>query len=79
MNISLHFLSFVAGICRCGQGVNPATNIISARTLYHPDGTRTESVRDPITREQVHLRHAQCGDLPAEVIANDRGAGDARQ
>jgi len=34
-----------------GQGANPAVSKINARTVYHQDGTRTESVKNPETRE----------------------------
>ena len=45
--IGLFLLSPVAW----GQGGNPAASMIVAKTIRHPDGTRSESVRDPITRQ----------------------------
>ncbi len=33
------------------QGASPSPFMIRARTIYHPDGTRTESVRNPDTHE----------------------------
>ncbi len=32
------------------QGANPAGSMINARTVYHDDGTRSESIKDPLTR-----------------------------
>lgn len=40
-----------------GQAPNLAAGMISARTVYHADGTRTESVKDPVTREMTEVTY----------------------
>ena len=74
-HLSAFFGVLLLASAACGQGVNPATNIISARTLYHPDGTRTESVRDPITRKMTETTYDTRNVVISrrKYLLNDRG------
>lgn len=51
--LGVYLLATAAG----GQAPNPVSTMINARTVYHADGTRTESVKDPVTRELTEITY----------------------
>ena len=58
-----------------GQGANPAADMINARALYHKDGMRTESVRNPETRELSETVYDPRGVVISRrlYLLNERG------
>lgn len=61
----------LAGLC---QG-NPALQPVVGRTIYHADDSRTESVRDPNTREMTETTYNTAGQLTVKKVflLNEKG------
>lgn len=57
------------------QGNNPAASMIKARSIYHPDGTRTESVNNPDTHELTETTYDARGVVVSRhlYLLNERG------
>ena len=57
------------------QGNNPAASMIKARSIYHPDGTRTESVNNPDTRELTETTYDARGVVVSRhlYLLNEKG------
>jgi hypothetical protein len=57
------------------QGTGHAANMIHARGIYHPDGSRTESVKDPETKVLTETTYDARGVVIAKHIyqLNDQG------
>jgi hypothetical protein len=66
---------FLLATALLGQGANPAGNKINARTVYHPDGSRTESVNNPETRELSETVYDTRGVVISRrlYLLNERG------
>lgn len=64
---SLPLASFAQG--------NPASTTVVGRTLYHKDDSRTESVRDPNTRELTEMTYNPAGQLTVKKVflLNEKG------
>jgi hypothetical protein len=54
---------------------NPALNTVVGRTVYHADNSRTESVRDPNTRELTEVTYDANGVMTVKKVSllNERG------
>ena len=70
---SLSALLLLALLCVANGEDRP--DIIKARTVYHPDGTRTESINDPSLREQREFTYDKNGVLVSKKIylLNEKG------
>ena len=57
------------------HGNNPASTMIKARSIYHPDGTRTESVNNPDTRELTETTYDARGVVVSRhlYLLNEKG------
>lgn len=71
--------ALIIGICSLplasfAQG-NPASNNVVGRTIYHKDDSRTESVRDPNTRELTEMTYNPAGQLTVKKVflLNEKG------
>jgi hypothetical protein len=53
----LPILAFSGLALSTAGAANPALNTVVGRTIYHSDNTRTESVRDPNTRELTEMTY----------------------
>jgi hypothetical protein len=69
----------ILGICSLplasfAQG-NPASNTVVGRSIYHKDDSRTESVRDPNTRELTEMTYNPAGQLTVKKVflLNEKG------
>jgi hypothetical protein len=58
-----------------GQSSNPAASMIVAKTIRHPDGTRSESVRDPVTRQVTETTYDASDVVVSRrmYLLNERG------
>ncbi len=70
---SLSALLLLALLCVANGEDSP--DVIKARTVYHPDGTRTESIHDPSLREQREFTYDKNGVLVSKKIylLNEKG------
>ena len=59
----------------CGAGAEDNSNVINARTVYHTDGTRTESIRDPSLHEQREFTYDKNSVMISKKIflLNEKG------
>ena len=66
---------FLLATAAWGQGANPTASMISARTVYHADGTRTESVKNPETKELSETVYDTRGIVISRrlYLLNERG------
>ena len=69
----------IFGICSLplatlAQG-NPAGSAVVGRTIYHTDDSRTESIKDPNTREMTEMTYNTSGQLTVKKVflLNDKG------
>lgn len=55
--------------------VNPAGSVIQARTTYHQDGSRTETVNDPETKVKTETTYDPRGVVTSrhQYLLNERG------
>ncbi len=58
-----------------GAAANPATQPVVGRTIYHADNSRTESVRDPNTRELTETTYTSNNVLSVRKVflLNEKG------
>jgi hypothetical protein len=56
-------------------GANPALTTVVGRTIYHADDTRTESIRDPLTRELTEMTYNSTGVMTVKKVflLNEKG------
>jgi len=69
----------IFGICSLCTVTLAQTNsqlqAVVGRTIYHPDDSRTESVRDPNTREMTEMTYNSAGQLTVKKVflLNEKG------